>query len=464
MSRCIVVEVKGDGLESLLLSHCQQLRKSDLESRLLLVSYPLEQYWLEEAPLVTLSALYLVERQAGQVLVRCVVKAVPASVFTAYLEQLEGSDRQCFDAVCEKFQLPSFALGQPVPLKSVRIAKPWGQEIWYTGVEQRGVATAGSGSFQSPLPHVLSAMPGSLGANSLQSLILLKILDPLPDEVFGDLYFELHQEKREVYVVTHVDRSAWPGGVGGIRFGFDPQVRRQYRSDQAFKVAFSAAVKAYEQVRREIDRQVDGLREQAGVKPDEPVAAKVLAGWLSQVPASWRERERQLRADMESFIGRKDLRVGDVVKVPCFTPHSLQHGVRTVEFQTPVYERLIVSFAQKVLTQSHWDTDRAVEIMSLETSVEDASEVLLEESGALVERIVDFEDFEVRRIRLDPGADYSPTVLDAYGLLMAVDGEVVLSSLTIAAEQAVLLPSGWQGEKVINTTSDSLCFLLALPK
>src|SRR5690625_7657891 len=42
---------------------------------------------------------------------------------------------------------------------------------------------------------------------------------PLPVEVVGDLYFELHEEKREVYVVTSIDPQAWPEGIGAIRYG-----------------------------------------------------------------------------------------------------------------------------------------------------------------------------------------------------------------------------------------------------
>ena len=45
-------------------------------------------------------------------------------------------------------------------------------------------------------------------------VILLKVLDPHPEPVRGDLYFEVHEHKREVYVVTAVDRNAWPGRPG----------------------------------------------------------------------------------------------------------------------------------------------------------------------------------------------------------------------------------------------------------
>jgi hypothetical protein len=39
-----------------------------------------------------------------------------------------------------------------------------------------------------------------------ESLILLKTLNPVADDVIGDLYYEMHEEKWEVYVVTEIDK------------------------------------------------------------------------------------------------------------------------------------------------------------------------------------------------------------------------------------------------------------------
>ena len=73
---------------------------------------------------------------------------------------------------------------------------------------------------------------------------------------------------------------------------------------------------------------------------------------------------------MESFTRLLDLRVGDVVRVEPYYPHSLQHGVRVVELQTPTYERFIISFAQQVVTQDHWDSEHAIAHMSLDPAPE----------------------------------------------------------------------------------------------
>ena len=53
-------------------------------------------------------------------------------------------------------------------------------------------------------------------ADDLESLILLKTLNPVAEKTIGDLYYELHEKKWEVYIVTEIDKTAWPSGKGII--------------------------------------------------------------------------------------------------------------------------------------------------------------------------------------------------------------------------------------------------------
>ena len=92
--------------------------------------------------------------------------------------------------------LPVLNLSAPLLLQTVSISKPWGREIWYTGIEERGVSRVTDGLFSAPLSWVLSVAPEHLVANCERQINLLKILDPLAEEVYGDLYFELHEEKQ----------------------------------------------------------------------------------------------------------------------------------------------------------------------------------------------------------------------------------------------------------------------------
>jgi len=314
-------------------------------------------------------------------------------------------------------------LSQPLSLGTCHIPKPWGQEIWYTGIEERGVCTVE----QIPLPYFLEAS-SLIGASSGVTPILLKILDPVNTEVTGDLYFELHLEKREVYVVTHIDEGAWPDGKGKIRYGFSTTKRNEYSDDQAFAEAYLAAVKAYQRIRTIIDNN--------------PESANM----------TMLQQESDLRIEMDSFTATRDLNVGDVIRVNPLVPHSLQHGVRVIEFQTPHYERLILSFAQKVLTQSHWDTEEAMKIVDLNPTEFNDHDL-----------VADFEEFTVERISLNPGDSRTIALLD-YGVAIVVSGSLRIGNYQVEPEEAVYLAAQASMIEAINGSSETTVFLLGLPR
>ncbi len=317
--------------------------------------------------------------------------------------------------ISSRLDVPSLDLTSPLRLSPLAINKPWGREIWYTGIEQRGVCT-----FEGvPLPWVLDCFPSTISGDSYNAPILLKVLEPSSDGPRGDLYFEVHEAKNEVYVVTDVDRRAWPDGVGKIRFGFDRSKRDEYRSSDEFKRAYLAAVRKYQGVRDTIDRL-----------PDEPDVSTPERDELTGM-------EHSYRLEMDSFTSLRDLTVGDVVQVPPLTPHALQHGVTVVEFQTPHYERLILSFAQKVLTQSHWDTEKALPLVDLETDAP-----LRVGTSDL---IADFKAFTVRRITLAPG-ERSTLNDGGYVIAMGIVGDVRIGKTGIAPGSAYFVPAAYQGQ------------------
>ncbi len=360
-----------------------------------------------------------------------------------------------------EIKTPLFKRQRPLPLQPVRIPKPWGQEIWYTGVEARGIARFGTADRQTLIPHLLAIMPSLLGQATNGPLILLKILDPLPEEIFGDLYFELHNEKREVYIVTHVDRRAWPDGTGHMRLGFQPEAIRRAGSQAAFRRLFLDHVVAYRKIRFEIDRLLDARRQEYGFPANQPLPLERLKDWLRKIPPALTAREKRLRQAMEAFYGTLPLQAGDVVQVPLNVPHSLQHGIRTIEFQTPVYERRIVAFGQKVLTQASWDTEQAVEEMEVTTPNRPSLPVLSSQQGLTVQRVVDFADFQVQRITLSAPSEY-PIHGNSYQLLIVVQGNLVVGDQELTKEEAILLPAS--AEISIRPRGDTpVTFLIAIP-
>ena len=399
---------------------------------LLLVEFALAQYWLDDKPSLALTALYCVVQ--GQLQVAVTDQALTADGCTPGRQYLRWVNEH---------KLASFEPGGSLQLQPATIAKPWGQEIWYSGVEQRGVCNFSTPIGQTPIPWLQAVAPDMALGEPGAALVLLKILDPLPQPVTGDLYFELHEAKREVYVVTHVDSTAWPDGIGYIRLGFDPQVIGRYASEAEFRQAYLEAVQAYESVRRAIDTTV--------AQGQEPGAEALV-------------RERTLRAAMDGFTHNAPVRVGDVVSIPLRVPHSLQHGVRTIEFQTPVYERKILSFAQQVITQQGWDTTAAVAQMLLIPPAQPPFEQLQGAAGVHIERIVDFPDFEVRRVRVVPGAQWQFEPARDYGIVMIVCGRLCMCDATYEPEQALLLPAGWEGALEAGEAAQSLVLLWASPR
>lgn len=373
-------------------------------------------------------------------------------------------------AYAQAEQLPWLPLKGPLALEPVYIPKPWGQEIWYTGIEARGQSRVRAQGFSTPLPWVLQLMPETLVEAESNKLILLKILDPLADEIYGDLYFEMHAHKQEVYIVTAIDRSAWPTGEGAIRLGFNPQKRASYADDNGFKQAYLNAVNDYRKVRQAIDERLDQQRIAHQMDLFTPVDAQTLQMWQSLLPAELRSAERELRQAMESFTAMYPLRVGDVVKVPCRVPHALQHGVRTIEFQTPVYERQILSFAQKVLTQTEWDTEAAMNQVIIDTPAQPALTRLNDSACLCVEQVVEFDDFDVKRVRLSAEQAFTLAATNRYSLLLLISGDLhihhngyVESIIDNSGEHPAFLLPATRGEYRLVAQDRDVILLLATP-
>lgn len=440
----------------------------------LVIQFSHVQYYLPDRPTLELLALVSVTRCSDSTILieGSILLFTPDRVeqLRLFMDEwpADSCDEGALRSYCQRYSLPWLLLSDPWLLAPIYISKPWGEEIWYTGIEARGQAKVVGYGGDIPLPWLLELMAGRIGLCDKCDPILLKVLDPLPDEVYGDLYFELHQEKQEVYVVTHVDQKAWPEGIGAIQLGFSPQARQGYKTDHEFKQAYMDSVKAYESVRRLLDHQLDEKKVAAGIELNQPLTALQLIDWIStlaQQPENKEliDREAELRKAMNHFVQEHPVAVGDVITVPRLVPHALQHGVRVVEFQTPVYERKILSFGQKVLTQAHWDTQEALELVDLGFAALQSPELLSVTPHLRIERIVNFDDFEVQRILLDGHHTFD---IDVYCVLMMLQGQLILGGSerrrTIELGQALLLPkakNGW----LAASDSPSL-FLLASPR
>jgi mannose-6-phosphate isomerase-like protein (cupin superfamily) len=321
------------------------------------------------------------------------------------------------------------ALDEPVHLKTHREPKPWGSEIWYSGIEKRGVCSVKTSRGQVvSLPIFLALSAGV--SQQITTPSLLKILDPDAERSRGNLYVEVHQQKWETYIVTSVSNHLYPDGAGELLFGFSQQKLVELGGDESvFRGALGKVVARYEVVRRCLDneRPLEDAR-LAGLSPQDNL--------IHQAELLWKE--------VTSFFNLKKVRVGDVIRVPPFTPHSLQPGVRVVEFQTPTYERLILAFNQKVLTQNHWDTARAIEVARFSQQDDDAFEA----SASGWQSIVQFPEFEVHRCTVQPQtvAEVPLSKPHEHSMIFVISGEIEINfrlggeTVSLSAEKAALLP------------------------
>lgn len=438
----------------------------------LVIQFSHTQYYLPYQPKLDLLALVSLDKysDAAVLIEGSIVHFTPERFEQLRLLSDGLSDGSCdtsgvLRSYCQNHSLPWLIMSDPWLLTPIYIPKPWGQEIWYTGIEARGQAEVIGDQGNIPLPWLLDLMAGRTGLRDGCQPILLKVLDPLPDEVYGDLYFELHREKQEVYVVTHIDQKAWPEGIGAIQLGFAAHARQRYKTDDEFKQAYLDSVNAYEQVRRLLDLKLDEKKAAANIELSQPVTASQLIDWINILAQQSEnkaliQKETELRIAMNSFVQDYPLKVGDVVTIPKLVPHALQHGVRVVEFQTPVYERKILSFGQKVLTQGHWDTQEALELVDLDVAGLQPPELVSVTPPLRIERIVNFDGFEVQRIQLEGHHIFKG---DVYSVLMVLQGRLTLSCAErmriIELGQALLLP---KAETEWSVASSAPCiFLLA---
>jgi len=252
-------------------------------------------------------------------------------------------------------------------------------------------------------------------------------------------------------VVTEIDKTAWPSGTGIIKAGLHPDKITEYQKIHGEKWSdfllknFKQAIAEYEMLRRQIDEST------------ESISTELTAQELS------------LREKAAAFVGDCSVRVGDIVSFPVFQLHSLQHGIKVIEFQTPHYERLIVMFSQKVLTQKHWDTADALSKILPEIYELPELERLHKSAGILAERFVDFPQFTADRISLDTNHVWNDQLNGQYHLLITISGQATVfpengQSVIMNPEEALFLAVGMGSYRLMNTGDTPLIYLKAMPK
>ena len=357
--------------------------------------------------------------------------------------------RDAFFNLTESNQMSALVLNTPLVLDPVTVKKPWGEEIWFSGIEERGVSSCNG----IPITFLIEIFGEFLGCS--KPPILLKVLAPNPEPNLGDLYFELHEKKTEVYVVTDINSGSWPNGVGKIRLGFNDKEIQSQGTSEKFIEKYLSSVESYQRCRNLIDSKVDQMKVAFGLSKDEIIEAELYRTFLAEIDKAIIDDEKILRKEMNKFTKLHDIKIGDAIKVKPYIPHSLQHGVRVVEFQTPHYERYILSFGQKVITQDHWDTKTALMKAKIsENRIEQPTK--LDEFQDIV---ADFKEFNVTRAILPPKSDLKIEE-KGYCLIIGISGETKLGSNTVKNEKAFFIPPT-KTLVMSNESKVESCFLIA---
>lgn len=360
-------------------------------------------------------------------------------------------------------QAPPYKPQSPGFLQPTVVVKPWGFEQWWSGIEQRGI------SHITPHPKAegvrLSTYLDFFGEAALESPprapILLKTLSPFPHPIRGNLYYELHLQKSEVYIVCRIQgntpKDTHPSSAT-LYVGVSQDKRSSYASDDAFRHAFAQALCEYETVQQHISASLEDFyrRAQAQCAQRDFSRKKERWWWQQQVQnseelisTSLKHKRAQLKRRLMEFFHPVEVKVGDVISIPPRVPHSLQHGIEVIEFQSPSYERTILAFDQKVWTQDHWDIQDAMQHMCLHPHRDHLSlDHLCSSEPQAAQRflVATFADFKVFLLTVPPNTSLQLSGEGKHSLLKVLAGTAVadfkgLQQTLITTEYALFLPA-----------------------
>lgn len=468
----MIVIDSGSRPEPLLDEQCAALIDNGAGERCFALAFQCEQYFLPGNPTVPLLALIALQLQRGQIRIRLSLLALTPEL----RQQVEALPARSGDleALAQRWVAPWFTLGEPMALVPLALPRPWGREIRYTDVEAIGQAAVKVGGSRVPLHWLLALAPRRLAAGRQRHLIPFRQLQPWSHEPLGDLYFEVHERRSEVYLVTGVDEAVWPGAKAAMRFGLNPQKRARYGDDRRFKADYLKAVRSYEQVRRAIDQRLERWGQAQGLDSSVPLRPAQYDEALAQVEPPLLAKELERRQVMDSFCALRSVGEGDVIRVPPGTPHSLLRGVDVIELQTSQQERQILSCNHKVMNQKPWDTEQALGHLSMDTPAQHPPKSWQVTPGIQLERLAQVPGFSVFRLRLHAGESVSlkriqsfatqNSALHDYALLSPLVGQVHYGhspQSPLLGGDVHLVPA--QREDLILSCSAAAQVLLTLP-
>ena len=126
-------------------------------------------------------------------------------------------------------------------------------------------------------------------------------------------------------------------------------------------------------------------------------------------------------------------------------------------------------FAQKVLTQKHWDTEDAISKIETEVYHPPKLDRIHNSEYLNVERFSDFPQFNFDRIRIAPKTTYEDQLDERYQLLIIISGQATVvtqsrNSNNLKKEESLFLPVSMESYLIENIGKNQLVCLKATPK
>lgn len=353
---------------------------------------------------------------------------------------------------------------KPYRLSPIEIKKPWGKEVWYTGIERRGVSSLKTPSGYLPLHYVNAVLPKRLKGSAFDSdVILLKILKT-KSNARGDLYIELHKKKEEVYVVDSIDQKVYKNKEAPLLYGMDEEKIKKMGLE-SYKKLLLDEITSYEKHREKVDAQFHELCQKEGIDLNACLDEKQDKLLYGQIPKEIIQKDLKDYQKIRSFFGKSLLREGSVVRIEKGVPHSIPHGVRVVEFQNAYYERKIIAFNQKVLTQKRWDTKEALDVMKKSSPLNEPN-IFYEGDNYLERELAKFEDYTVDEIVIHPGYRHVNYAADFYQILYclgnSLEVETEMDSMMLQKSEAIFIPIETT-ITIYNSQTSDVSFLIAYP-
>lgn len=125
-------------------------------SNVFTIHFNFHQYYFENPASIELLAIIYLKKSHEEINISCAIFLFDEAIKNKL--KVLPCDFLTLKDFANQYQTPWLTISNLLVLDPIKIPKPWGQEIWYTGIETRGQSNISAQGFTTPLPWVLALM------------------------------------------------------------------------------------------------------------------------------------------------------------------------------------------------------------------------------------------------------------------------------------------------------------------